>query len=370
MRSIFVFLLMASIATAQVCNVSNLVSNGDFESGYANIGSDYSSCGVVVCSDPLWEGQYVITSDAVTVHSAFQGTGNSGTGNLMAVNGAGTPNTIVWTQTITNVKPNTKYRFDAFVSTLSDTYNNISRTASLQFSINGLPIGPIFNSPLDLFKWDEFFTLWDSGTNTSAVITIINQNNSPDGNDFGLDDISFIEDCAYTPLSIITFNASSVQGQGINMVQWNCVKGQAHKYVLEKSSNSYQYSPVFTSIKEVDRFEDDGDPEQKLVYYRLKVLSEKGTVVAMSNVVQATNTSLQDIQTIYNDIGILFQSSTVPIKSIEVFGLDGVLWLASSGFEEEEERLIIPKSLIRSPMFYCRINAANETFVRKMGWGE
>ncbi len=367
MKSVFIFLLMASVATAQVCNVSNLVSNGDFESGYSNIGSDYSSCGVVPCSDPLWEGQYIVTANAVTVHSAFQGTGHNGTGNLMAVNGAGTPNTIVWTQTITNIKPNTKYRFDAFVSTLSYTGGDVNNTAFLQFSINGTPIGPIFNSPYDMLQWDEFFTLWDFGTNSSAVITIINQNSSSGGNDFGLDDISFIEDCAYTPLSIITFNTSSVQG--INRVQWNCVKGQGRSYVLERSLDSYRYSPIFTSLKEVDRYDDDADPEQKLVYYRLKVLSDKGTIVSLSNVVQATNVSLEDIQIMYDEDGILFLSPFVNIKSVEVFGLDGVLWGSITSFEDEEQSKI-PKSLMPGPVFYCRIKTENETFVKKVGWSE
>lgn len=367
MRSIFVFLLMANIATAQVCNVSNLVSNGDFESGYANIGSDYSSCGVVVCSDPLWEGQYVITSDAVTVHSAFQGTGNSGTGNLMAVNGAGTPNTIVWTQTIPNIKANTQYRFNTFVSTLSYTGGDLNSTAFLQFSINGTPIGPVFNSPFDMLQWVPFFTLWDSDTSTSAVITIINQNSSSGANDFGLDDISFVEECAYTPLSIIDFSVSLVQG--INTVRWNCVKGSGRRYVLEKSSNSIEYSPVFTSQRDIDVFDDKVDFDERVFYYRLKVLSEEGTVVAMSNVVQTSSTSLEDVKIIHDEKGISFQSPLANINSIDVFGVDGVLCVSRSSFDDQET-LVVPKYLIRGPVFYCRIKTDHETYVRKVGWKE
>ena len=41
--------------------------------------------------------------------------------------------------------------------------------------------------------WEQFYELWYSGDATTATITILNQNTGGDGNDFGLDDISFCE---------------------------------------------------------------------------------------------------------------------------------------------------------------------------------
>ncbi|MBI3259141.1 MAG: hypothetical protein HYZ54_06685, partial [Ignavibacteriae bacterium] len=41
----------------------------------------------------------------------------------------------------------------------------------------------------------RFFVTWNSGNNTTANICIVNQNTIPAGNDFGLDDITFIEIC-------------------------------------------------------------------------------------------------------------------------------------------------------------------------------
>ena len=39
---------------------------------------------------------------------------------------------------------------------------------------------------------DNYHNIWYSGTNTTAVLTIFNQNNSPRGNDFAIDEIELI----------------------------------------------------------------------------------------------------------------------------------------------------------------------------------
>jgi hypothetical protein len=116
-------------------------------------------------------------------------------------------------------------------------------------------------------------------------------------------------------------------------------------------------------------FYDKIDPEQSVFYYRLKVLSEKSTVLAISNVAQVSNTSLEDIKMIYTEEGILFKVPSVTIRSVEVFGLDGVLWFSRNNFDTQET-LMIPKYLIHGPVFYCRIITDNETYVRKVGWRE
>jgi hypothetical protein len=65
--------------------------------------------------------------------------------------------------------------------------------ALLQFSINGTQIGEVFSAPASTMIWEQFYELWYSGNSTTATITILNQNTNGDGNDFGLDDISFRE---------------------------------------------------------------------------------------------------------------------------------------------------------------------------------
>ncbi len=103
----------------------------------------------------------------------------------MMVNGSGTPDRIIWSQSI-NVKPNTDYKFSTWVLSLLT-----GQLAKLQFQINGVDIGPIFNAPNQTNLWLKYEApTWNSGTNTTATINVLNQNTSTGGNDFGLDDIS------------------------------------------------------------------------------------------------------------------------------------------------------------------------------------
>ncbi len=162
----------------------NLVVNGDFEAGNVNFTSDYTYCNSANCLQP--EAMYAVGSNPTFYHSAFVGADHTtGLGNLMVVNGAGTPNTNVWCQTIT-VTPNTQYLFSTWVSSMV-----ANSPAILQFSINGVQLGTAFTAPGFINFWQEFNDSWYSGVTTSAAICIVNQNTNLGGNDFGLDDITF-----------------------------------------------------------------------------------------------------------------------------------------------------------------------------------
>lgn len=160
------------------------VVNGDFSQGNYGFTSSYEY------NSNLWnEGTYFVDYDASLHHENFHGLGHGGSGNFMIVNGATTPGTNVWTEQIT-VVPNTYYAFSTWVCTIG---GSASQVAKLQFSINNEQIGPVFSAPDEQNIWKQFYELWYSGTSTSATITILNQNTGGDGNDFGLDDISFCE---------------------------------------------------------------------------------------------------------------------------------------------------------------------------------
>ena len=162
----------------------NLVVNGDFEAGNVSFTSDYTYCNSSNCLQP--EAMYAVGTDPTFYHSAFIGADHTtGFGNLMIVNGAGTPNTNVWCQTVT-VTPNTQYLFSTWVSSMV-----ANSPAILQFSINGVQLGTAFTAPAFINFWQEFNDSWYSGVNTSATICIVNQNTNLGGNDFGLDDITF-----------------------------------------------------------------------------------------------------------------------------------------------------------------------------------
>lgn len=179
------------VLTGRSVNLSNnLIVNGDFEGGNFGFSSDY----VYSPTNLVPEGTYAVLPNPQTAHSGFAPCGDhtSGGGNMMAVNGAGVPNQNVWCQTV-SVQPNTQYVFSAWVTSLHP-----SSPARLQFSINGTPIGPIFTAPSTTCTWLNFYTLWNSGTNTTANICIVNQNTVLGGNDFALDDIVFSPVCTVT----------------------------------------------------------------------------------------------------------------------------------------------------------------------------
>ncbi len=162
----------------------NLVVNGDFEQGNVYFTSEYS---YVSSSSVLGEGYYTIGPNAHNYHPDFYNGPDhtTGAGNFMILNGTGTPNTNVWTQTVP-VTPHTNYAFSTWVSSLVS-----SSPAMLQFSVNGSQLGDIFMAPNTWGIWSRYYEVWNSGNNTSAVLTILNQNTTLMGNDFGLDDIVF-----------------------------------------------------------------------------------------------------------------------------------------------------------------------------------
>ena len=160
------------------------VVNGDFEQGNVGFTSAY------LYNSNLWdEGTYYVDSDASLHHENFHGYGHGGSGNFMMVNGSISPGTNVWTEEI-SVNPNKWYAFSTWACTLAGVTGQM---ALLQFSINGTQIGEVFSAPTSTMVWEQFYELWYSGNSTSATITILNQNTNGDGNDFGLDDISFRE---------------------------------------------------------------------------------------------------------------------------------------------------------------------------------
>jgi gliding motility-associated-like protein len=179
------------VLTGRAVDLSNnLIVNGDFEGGNFGFTSDYTYSP----TNLVPEGTYAVLPNPQAAHPGFAACGDhtSGGGNMMAVNGAGTPNQNVWCQTVA-IQPNTQYIFSAWVTSLHP-----SSPARLQFSINGGTIGPIFTAPSTTCTWLNFYTTWNSGANTSATICIVNQNTVLGGNDFALDDIVFSPVCTVT----------------------------------------------------------------------------------------------------------------------------------------------------------------------------
>lgn len=185
---------------------NDLITNGSFSSGSSGFSSSY-----IVGTGGSWgplssEGQYLVTNNASSAHNNFPNFGDhTGGGNMMVVNGSGSPGTSVWCQSVT-VTPNTNYNFSTWVATC--VASSSTELSDLQFSINGTLLGTAFSPPMASGQWTQFNATWNSGSNTSASICIVNQNTAISGNDFALDDIFFQQICTASDEIIVTENPS------------------------------------------------------------------------------------------------------------------------------------------------------------------
>ncbi len=178
--------------TAQAIDPSapNLVTNGAFEAGNVGFTSSYT-----FNPQPITPGTYVITTSPSLVLSSFppcdDHTFGNGTGNMLLVNGAGTPGANVWCQTIP-VMPNTFYVMSAWVAS-----SPIS-PPQLQFNVNGSPVGNPFQTSGGGCNWQQFSATWNSGASATATVCIVslNSGNGLFGDDFALDDIAMSAACS------------------------------------------------------------------------------------------------------------------------------------------------------------------------------
>ena len=170
----------------------NLVENGDFEQGNVGFSSDY----IYSSSHYLETPGFYTVSTSIT-NSWFPGCGGGplGSGNVILADGACgysgvAPSANLWCQTIA-VEPNTDYAFSAELANLLNS--NISST--LSFSINGVLLANPISTVSNACEWAEFYSLWNSGSLTSATICISEGTGACSGNDFAVDNISFYKLC-------------------------------------------------------------------------------------------------------------------------------------------------------------------------------
>ncbi len=169
--------------------IGNAIVNGDFNSGNTGFSSNYN-----YTTNNATEGEYYVGPNAAAWNGGMASCGDhtTGTGNMLCVNGAVNANVSIYCETVP-VQPNSSYAFSTWLMTLSP-----GNLAQLQFSINGTLLGSVFTAPAATCQWQQFYSTWNSGNNTTANICIVNQNTNAGANDFALDDISFALLCTAT----------------------------------------------------------------------------------------------------------------------------------------------------------------------------
>ena len=165
---------------------ANLLVNGDFSLGNTGFTSDD-----VFTSDTQPEGTYCVDTNPHNCHpgGGSYGDHTSGHGLMLNANGAVIPNQIVWQETVT-VAPHTQYTFSGWVASWGNVNGVDPSPARLRFFVNGVHVGQDFSVASQNGQWLQFVTRWDSESNTSAIIAIVDVNVDAFGNDFSLDDLS------------------------------------------------------------------------------------------------------------------------------------------------------------------------------------
>ncbi|MBI4946792.1 MAG: T9SS type A sorting domain-containing protein [Bacteroidetes bacterium] len=256
---------------------SELIVNGDFSAGNTGFTSAYT---YIPPNTQIGPSAYTVGPNPATSNPGFwQGSDHTtGTGNFMLVDGAGVV-VSVWCQTV-NVSTNTDYLFSTWLTSL-----HTDNPAQLQASFNGVNTGSIFYAPAAFNKWIQVGTLWNSGSNTTASICIVNENTAGWGNDFGLDDISFRAcDVCFRPLPVELMSFTAACSKGTAKLNWSTASETNNDYFsIERSADGITYEAIGkvkgagnSSMTTKYTFTDNAPPDGTS-YYRLKQTDYNGS---------------------------------------------------------------------------------------------
>jgi hypothetical protein len=192
MGALLAFVANGGAALAYGPPVSNLVVNGDFSAGDVGFTTGYT---LSTQSPDLFEngvhGIYaVIPIGSVNSETSYGDWTNvatdpqGGDGNVFVADAATDPNVTVWSETLT-VNPYTNYTFSFDAAEIS---NACCSNAVFVPTVSGATGAAL---TLD-GAWQQNATfVWNSGSDTSAVLSLTDTNTSGPYNDFVLTNVSF-----------------------------------------------------------------------------------------------------------------------------------------------------------------------------------
>ncbi|MGD0711150.1 MAG: T9SS type A sorting domain-containing protein [Bacteroidales bacterium] len=240
----FNFFSYAQCPTGYIINGTNQVANCSFSLGNVGFTSQYTYEMDQDLHSECWaEGTYSVVPCAYDVHPSWshntKPVGDSS--YFMVVNGNKTANVKVWEENIT-VFPNTVYFFTTWVCSVHPL-----NPAQLQFLVGNLTIGSIFTASADTNNhWLQFYATWNSGTHTTADISIINKNTIANGNDFGLDNIFFVPCSLSLPVELLTFQVNCIDNTGVE-IYWATASETNNAYFnVECSTDAENWVTIAT----------------------------------------------------------------------------------------------------------------------------
>jgi gliding motility-associated-like protein len=189
-------------------NPVNLILNGDFTLGNVGFQTDYINYNVGTVPGSGVQGAYGIVTNPRNWFNPFSNCGDHTTsnGNMLVADGSTSGTARVWySPAPITVIPGKNYTFSYFLTSVVT-----GGPAKLEVLINNIPIGPLATAPSSPCLWNEHTYVWNSGANTSAIISIIDRETFGN-NDFAIDDLYFRETptCNYQKSVTITVNPNA-----------------------------------------------------------------------------------------------------------------------------------------------------------------
>lgn len=348
-RLLFIAMAMAfgTISTS----AQNLISNPNFNSASANIGTGYlQSCTNTQTLPALWpEGTYCIATNPHSKHPNWTSIGDhtTGTGNMLIVNG-NTPATtssaatvdIVWSQTVTGLTIGHAYKFQFFAKSIHPTnpakLSAFAYDTSLQLKATPdtghVPIfsGTSYTLSADTTKaggWIRILSAFIANS-TSVKLIIMDSSLIANGNDFALDDLSLVLSNNTTLPIYIKELKGVATNSGVN-INWTVSKYNILNLQFSKDGSNWEN--VYT-----DFAHSMGSYYHQFVgkdnYFRLQVFETAGALAEYSNtlyfaskVIQGTNLQY------YNNFGNRIETEPA---SGEYFVRDNITGLTQHNYKQ------------------------------------
>ena len=247
-------------ALCQSTFAQNLLVNGDFSGGDSGFSTAYVFIPSGQSQTPDTFGIRANSQDFNPSYTLF-GDHTSGTGMMALFDGHPTPNEVAWSETV-SVSPGADCLFSGW-ATSADPAN----PPTLRLLINGSPSGADLNLSANAGVWTNFVVAWNSGTNLTVTLAIVDTSTIGYGNDFALDDLSFSS----------TRPVLAIRQTGAQAFELSWKSQTNFTYQLQwtdslSASNNWHDLGVLVQGNDSTNYINDAPSTQETKFYRVKVL--------------------------------------------------------------------------------------------------